>query len=359
MIKVLAISPSYKLHIYKAILKYLPRDISLEIILAEEFYAKNFFSEKRSILPNLYVLRKIMKLNPDLVLTDYVAYPSWYTKLYSILKSKHIPLLVWLLGEFWREYFSYFPKAKLNVRLIGIFYFFTWCKGLEFADQILTVCKWLEKIVKKRLPKKPTSVLYQGVEPELWLKKETKVFNFKKPAVGILQDNNIFLKVKGLLWFSEVVKEMKDVNFYIAGGGPYTPLVKKAYSKLSNAYFLGRLPYPEGVRKFYNSCDLYVLPSGLDCCPATLLEASACGKPVIASKVGGIPELIKEGLTGWTIENGRLNEWVERIYSVLNDKELAKKIGENGRKFVLKNFSWKVQSLKLINIIKTSLSSNW
>jgi glycosyltransferase involved in cell wall biosynthesis len=240
--------------------------------------------------------------------------------------------------------------------LIGIFYFFTWSKGLEFADQVIAVCKWLEKILNKRLPEKSTSVLHLGVDPETWMKKEEEAYSFKKPAIGILQDNNILPKVKGLLWFSKVVKEMKDVNFYIAGGGPYTPLVEKAYSKLSNVHFLGRLPYPEGVRKFYASCDLYVLPSGLDCCPATLLEASACGKPVVASRVGGIPELIKEGETGWTVENGALDEWVEKIYLILSDKGLAEKFGESGREFILENFSWKVQSLKLTDIIRTSLS---
>ncbi|MEM3754888.1 MAG: glycosyltransferase family 4 protein, partial [Candidatus Bathyarchaeia archaeon] len=330
MVEVLAISPSYKLNLYNSLSKYFP--LSLKIISAEEFYAKNLFSEKRSILPSIYALKKIMKLKPDVVLTDYAAYPSWYAKLYSILKRKRIPLLVWLLGDFWREYFAYFPKAKLSVRLMGPFYFFTWSKGLEFSDRIIAVCKWLEKILNNRFPEKPTSTLHVGIDPEVWLKKEDEFYPFKKPSVGILQDNNILPKVKGLLWFSNVVKEMRDVNFYIAGGGPYTPLVKKAYSKLRNAHFLGRLSHPDGVRKFYASCDLYALPSGLDCCPVTLLEASACGKPVIASRVGGIPELIEEGLTGWTIENGKLDEWVEKIYSILSDKELEKKYGEEGRK---------------------------
>jgi glycosyltransferase involved in cell wall biosynthesis len=61
------------------------------------------------------------------------------------------------------------------------------------------------------------------------------------------------------------------------------------------------------------ACDLYVLASELDCCPTTVLEASLMKKPVIASKVGGVPEIVSEGVTGWTIANGRVDEWSDKI----------------------------------------------
>jgi hypothetical protein len=80
-----------------------------------------YFLKKR-IFPSICALKKIIKLKPEIVLTDYAAYPSLYAKLYSILKLKRIPLLVWLLGDFWTEYFAYFPKAKLSVRLVGMAY---------------------------------------------------------------------------------------------------------------------------------------------------------------------------------------------------------------------------------------------
>jgi glycosyltransferase involved in cell wall biosynthesis len=121
-------------------------------------------------------------------------------------------------------------------------------------------------------------------------------------------------------------------------------LVEKAYSGLKNAHLVGRLSHPEGVRKFYMSNDVYALPSGLDCCPTTILEASLCAKPIVASKVGGIPELIAEGQTGWTVQNGLTDKWISAIRSVLEDAVMAQRIGENARRYVLDHFGWSTQA---------------
>jgi len=144
---------------------------------------------------------------------------------------------------------------------------------------------------------------------------------------------------------------MSDVNFYIAGGGPYTALVKRSYAKLENVHFIGRVSYPEGVRRFHASCDLYVLASGLDCSPMTLLEASLCGKPVVASRVGGVPELGREGVTAWTIPNTKTDEWIHKIRLLIEDENLAKSMGDNGRRFVTERFSWKTLSPKMFGIL--------
>jgi glycosyltransferase involved in cell wall biosynthesis len=297
------------------------------------------------------MIRELVKFRPDVVMTDYPAYPSWYARLYSIMRHRRIPLLAWLLGDFWTEQSAYFATAPLRTKLAYPFALFTWSTGLEFSDYILPVCRWLERVVKARLPGKETRVLYNGVDPADWLVKDS-MLQLRHPAVGILQDNNILPKVKGLLWFSQVVKQMEDVTFYIAGGGTYTHLVKNAYAGLPNAQLIGRLPYPEGVRRFLRSIDAYVLPSGLDCCPTTLLEAALCGKPAIASKVGGIPELISEGETGWTLKNGRTDEWVSRIGSILDNRRLREETGKKARKFVMGNFTWEKQAGNVLSIIE-------
>jgi len=60
----------------------------------------------------------------------------------------------------------------------------------------------------------------------------------------------------------------------------------------------------------------------------------------VVSKVGGVPELVRENETGWTIENSDTDAWVEIIRTLANDRELAKKLGMQGRKWVSENFSW-------------------
>lgn len=208
----------------------------------------------------------------------------------------------------------------------------------------------------KRLPAKRISVQYAGVDPEPWLVQDSHLYDFKHPAVGILQDNHILPKVEGLIWFREVITKMPDVNFYIAGGGRYTSLVEESLSGLTNAHLVGRVPFPEGVRGFYRSCDVYALPSGLDCCPTTLLEASLNSRPIVASRIGGIPELIKEGETGWTLPNTNADPWVQRIRMILADTKLASGAGTQAKEHVLANFTWRIQCQSLTRLFQEQLA---
>lgn len=354
-IRVMVIGARYKMHLYQSLSRYVPDTLHLRFVSADLCYGgKMPIISKHGIgfMPTRRMMRELIRFRPDMVFTDYPAYPSWYAKVYSYLRREHIPIVAWLLGDFWTEYSAYFTTAPLSTKLLGPFYFFTWSTGLNLTNRILAVCRWLEEIVKVRFPGKTTGVLYQGVDPEPWLVQDDSPYPFRHPAVGILQENNILPKVKGLLWFSEVVKQMDDINFYIAGSGPYTSLVEKAYSGLRNAHLMGKVPYPDGVRRFHMSTDIYVLPSGLDCCPTTLLEASLCAKPIVASRVGGIPELIMEGETGWTVQNGCSEEWVSTIRSAVEDVQMARSIGENARNHVLNHYSWDAQAARLTSIIK-------
>jgi glycosyltransferase involved in cell wall biosynthesis len=269
-----------------------------------------------------------------------------------------MPFVAWVCGDFWTEHHSLFSTARFPSKLLGPPRLFTWSAGLGLADRILTVSSWLRRIVAERFPHKNITVLHRGIDPEDWLVKETDAFDFERPAVGILQDNIILPKVKGLLWFSDVVKAMSDVRFYVAGGGPFTHIVKKAYAGLENVHFVGRLNYPEGVRRFYESTDLFVHASGLDTGPNTVLEAALCERAVVASRVGGVLERVVEGETGWTIPNGETDMWIAKISQLIDDEDLRRRMGSNGRNFVLKNFSWNIQASRLASIFRDTLASH-
>lgn len=343
----------YKIQFFQAMTNYFPRDFACHVTSAEARHG----GKVTGLMASKHILQDLIEFRPDIVFTDYAAHPCWYTTLYGILRRRHIPLVALLRGDVWRECIAYFHTATFPNKLVGPVHLFAWSSGLQFSDRILAICHWLERIVAERYPNKKVGVLHEGIDPELWLARIERPHNLKRPAIGILQDNNILPKVKGLIWFASVVRDMPDVNFYIAGGGQFTHLVEKAFLGLHNAHLLGRLPYPDGVRRFYQSIDAYALPSGLDCCPATLLEASLSERPVVASKVGGIPELIKQGETGWAIPNGHENLWIERIRALLEDSRLSRKMGRAGRQFILENFSWRIQAERLASILREEFGS--
>ena len=83
-----------------------------------------------------------------------------------------------------------------------------------------------------------------------------------------------------------------------------------------------------------------------------MLFRSLMKKPVIATNAGGIPELMKNGETGFLVEKGDYKAWIEKITLLLNDRVLAQKFGENGRKFVEQGFSWDTMAKNFVDILE-------
>tara|TARA_B100000586_G_scaffold83807_1_gene59367 strand:- start:2002 stop:2280 length:279 start_codon:yes stop_codon:yes gene_type:complete len=89
--------------------------------------------------------------------------------------------------------------------------------------------------------------------------------------------------------------------------------------------------------------------------PLTLQEAQLMKKPVVATNVGGIPEMMIDGKTGFLVQQGNHEQLVKKLTLLLEDKELAKKMGSNGHKFIEETFNWELIAKKFIKIIESYL----
>ena len=143
-----------------------------------------------------------------------------------------------------------------------------------------------------------------------------------------------------MLTLKEVLKKMPNVTFYWVGDGPYRNTILPELEKFPNFKWLGPLEYPDKVREFLSEIDVYALVSGIDMSPLTLQEAQLMKKPVIATNVGGIPELMKDKETGYLVKKGSSQELIDKLNILFSDSEKAKKMGEMGKKFIEENFSW-------------------
>ena len=90
--------------------------------------------------------------------------------------------------------------------------------------------------------------------------------------------------------------------------------------------------------------------------PVSLLEAQILGKPVIATKVGGIPEEIIDGKTGFLVKKGDHEDIISKISILFNDQNKANQMGINGIKFVKENFEWGKIAEKFIIMSKKYLN---
>ena len=150
---------------------------------------------------------------------------------------------------------------------------------------------------------------------------------------------------KGVLNFvkaiPEISKEKGDLEFLIGGDGQLCDKIKKHLddNNLNDKVKLtGWIPHDE-LPEYLNELKLVVLPSYTEGLPNLMLEAMACGTPVLATPVGGIPDVIKDGETGFIMENNSPECIAENVKRVLNYQNLDK-IAENAKKLVEKEFTY-------------------
>jgi glycosyltransferase involved in cell wall biosynthesis len=302
-------------------------------------------------LPNHLFWDEVIAFKPDIIYTDHITYVGWYAKMIRSITGMKFKIVYHLRGHWFIEYWKNVLKSGIRYLLsIPLIYPAT-LVGFNECDAFVPICRWLDKdLLSTRYPTKPSFVLHQGINPDLFYKDLDDVFDYKHPCVGIMQSFDIYDKVQGILDFVSVIKSMKHVHFYLSGSGLYKNKVTIALRLCDNVTFVGSMKYPNDVRKFYNSVDVFALPTGLDCCPTTVLESGLCERPVCASNIGGIPEILIDGKNGFLINDP--DGWTRHIQSLIDDKELTERIGKDARKFVESKFAWKILSPKIAAFLK-------
>ncbi len=300
---------------------------------------KNWFSNKK--FKNL-----IKDFCPDIILIDGRTVFGNYA-----IKAK-IPLVYHMRGDEWAETkWALHALQKITVKRIIIRYRARRAeKCYEKSALIIPICNHLEKIVKQHYPNKKTNVLHGGITPSEWYPSEG--MTLKHPCVGLLQRAFIWGKAQEMFVLEDTLKAMPDVTFYWAGDGPYRDKILSVLGKYDNFKWLGSLQYPDKVREFLTEIDVYALVSGIDMSPLTLQEAQLMKKPVVATNVGGIPEIMKDNETGFLVEKGDANGWIKKLSLLINDEQKRREMGEEGRKFVEENFNWNKIAKKFLDILK-------
>lgn len=135
----------------------------------------------------------------------------------------------------------------------------------------------------------------------------------------------------------ERLKELPNLSLLVVGD--LKPEMAADLAKQWPVHYLGLVRDPRLMRLVYNASDLFLLPSEADNLPNTMLESLACGTPVVAFEVGGIPEAVKNDLTGFTAPLGDYDALAAGMKRLLSDEESMARLRESCRRFALANFS--------------------
>ncbi len=162
--------------------------------------------------------------------------------------------------------------------------------------------------------------------------------------------------VKGVDKLIAALKHVKhDFKAIIIGQGDYLEQYKKFASELGleeKIHFAGWVPNEE-LRGYYQDASVLVVPSWwAEAFGIVGIEAMANARPVVAFKTGGIPDWLEDKETGYVVERGNIEELAEKISLLLDNKELARRMGENGRQRVLPKYRLDTHLNKLSDITK-------
>jgi glycosyltransferase involved in cell wall biosynthesis len=228
----------------------------------------------------------------------------------------------------------------------------------------ITVSEWMKRQLLKQYPKMnhfQISVIHNSVD--------TKSFSPGPERKSIEGELILFtgriIAGKGIKYLTEaipmVLKEYRDAFFVFIGAGnfvPYWRRLKDLGISERNFAFLGYLKEASDLVEYYRTSSVYVAPTLYENLPIRVLEAMACGVPVVASNVCAIPEAIDNGVNGILIQSRSVEELADAIYCLLGDPKLRKKIGDNARKTVLEKFDWNVNASRTVGVYQQILDQS-
>ena len=153
-----------------------------------------------------------------------------------------------------------------------------------------------------------------------------------------------------------IIKEIKNVTYLVVGSGEDKKRLEEIVKEKcveDKVIFTGSVS-DESLLSFYNLCNLYVMPSrqtlkNVEGFGISYVEASACGKPVIGGRSGGVEDAVIDGVTGILVDPEDVDEIANAVIKLLNDKEYAKKLGKNGLERVRKDLRWEKIALHIFN----------
>ena len=160
-------------------------------------------------------------------------------------------------------------------------------------------------------------------------------------------------KEKGIFNLIEALAKLKNGNLYIAGSGPDEEPLKKKVVKLGlsdRVKFLGYLQQKD-LKNYIINSRFAVLPSiWYDNCPYSVLETLAQGKAILGSNIAGIPELVKDQISGLIFQYDSVKDLSDKMKLLFENDKLVKNLGENAKKQAIKEYDKNVYYGKIINI---------
>jgi L-malate glycosyltransferase len=156
--------------------------------------------------------------------------------------------------------------------------------------------------------------------------------------------------------FALIRDDVPDQSLVVVGDGPLLSEHKALARRLQiehRVLFTGEVPHWD-TQSFFSQCELFVLPSRAEPFGVVLLEAAYYSKPIVCTRVGGVPEIITNGVDGIVVEPDDPRGMAAQILRLLRDRELGQRLGDAAHDTLLARFLWRSRIQEYIDIFEGS-----
>lgn len=296
----------------------------------------------------LYKLCKI--LNCEVIIGNSLQYFSCFVAAITSKLGNH-PFICRIIGES-------STSGNIFIDIISRIYDLIFSRiTIKIANKIFIPSnKLVKRPVNLGSPKNKIFVVEFGIDISRF--NENKKINYLRKEYG-LDDSKIIVlfasrlyKLKGIEDLIAVAEDItsshKNVIFLIAGTGPLELKLKKITKENKNIIFTG---YRSDIENFMVLSDIFVQASYSEGLSPAIMQACSCGSAIVATKVGGTPDLIKDGFNGFLVKPGDLLNLKSKIITLINNNSLRRYMSENNKKMIRQNFDIKLNTKKFLREI--------
>jgi len=298
----------------------------------------------------LFLEKEIKKTQPDIVHINNLAFLTTVQSV-MITTRLHGKSIVHVHGVFADRGSLLNFAQKAYIHTIGQFIFSKADKIICLTtDDAITINKW-------GCPWKKIRIIPNGVDIDRFSPSGDETSNLLLWCGRLVREKGLQYLIEAL---RIIVKEEEhpETKLVIAGDGPLLPKIQESVRKCdlaTNITLMDRVPHRE-MPALMNKASIHVLPSLKEGMPYVLLEAMACGKPVIGSNISGIKDIITHGKNGILVPPRDPEALANAILTLLGDRNLRRTIGQNARELMTRRYSWDTITARVEKVYEETLA---
>jgi len=244
-------------------------------------------------------------------------------------------------------------SAAFNNRLIYSF----------MADRVITTGEYTRKymVQEKGIDPQRVVAIPSGIDLERFNPEATR--EDIREELGLARDTlifgsaSVFRKKKGYHFLLQATPQILSAypssKLLLVGGGPQENNLRRliAELKIQDAVILPG--FRNDMPRVLNTMDVFVFPTLEEAFPNAVMEAMAMKRAVVATRVGGVPDIVRDGETGYLVEPEDPSAIAEKVSLLFKEKELRRKIGEGGKEFVTANCSHRIMVQRIEELYRS------